>query len=124
MQAFNARLLVVDDDEQFRKVLAQALTSAGFEVLQAGNLAKALAVLDSSGAADLLIADLHLSPGTPHGFSTGRVIKMRCPQIKIVFMTGGDAQGFALREPGDVVLQKPFRTHELIDAVKAALRRE
>ena len=119
-----ARLLVVDDDDAFRHTVSRILTDAGFEVLEANSFAAALTALDTSAPVDLLLTDLRLAPGTPHGFSMARVIQSRLPSIKLLFMTGGNADDFALSRPDDVVLKKPFRSKELVASVLAALGRD
>jgi len=121
MEAPDARVLVVDDDGPFRRTLGQILKLAGFAVLEADNMSAVLAALGGAEPVHLVLADLRLAPGTPHGFSIARVVQMRHPHVKIVFMTGGDAQGFALSAPGDVVLQKPFQARQLIETVTAVL---
>jgi DNA-binding NtrC family response regulator len=121
MPVQNARILVVDDDEAFRRTLLQILKFAGFEGLEADSMTEVLAALDRAEPVDLVLADLRLAPGTPHGFSIARVVQMRYPHVKIVFMTGGDAQGFALGTPDDVVLQKPFKARDLVDTIRATL---
>ena len=124
MTAFLSRILVADDDEAFRSTVVRMLEAAGFEVLAASGFGTSLQVLDTSGPVDLLLADLRFAPGTPHGFSMARVIQRRYPQMKIVFMTGGDAQGFALNQPDDVILQKPFQSRELVETLKGVLHRD
>jgi CheY-like chemotaxis protein len=125
MQAATPRILVLDDDEAFRQTVVKLLEAAGFEVLEAINMGDVLTKLEQAAPpVDLLLADLRLAPGTPHGFSIARVVQMRHRSVKIVFMTGGDPQGFALAGPGDIVLHKPFRAHTLVETIKAALSTE
>jgi two-component system chemotaxis response regulator CheY len=51
------RLLLVDDDEDLRASLAEALEEAGYLVIQAGNGQKALELLESEPP-DLVLLDL------------------------------------------------------------------
>jgi two-component system cell cycle sensor histidine kinase/response regulator CckA len=54
-------ILVVDDDEDFREVIAAILEKAGYDVLEAPNGAEAAAILDRRpGAVDLLITDIQM----------------------------------------------------------------
>ena len=124
MEAAPHRILVLDDDEAFRHTVVKLLEAAGFEVLEAVTMGEVLTTLERDAPIDLLLADLRLAPGTPHGFSIARVVQMRHRSVKIVFMTGGDPEGFALAGPGDIVLHKPFRAHTLVETIKAALSPE
>jgi CheY-like chemotaxis protein len=117
------RVLVVDDDQSFRRLVVRMLEAAGCEVVQAADMSGVFAVLAEPARLDLLVTDLHLAPGTPHGYSIARVVQTRQPEIKVVFMTGGDPQAFALCKPEDMVLRKPFRAPDLIEAVKQVLAR-
>lgn len=121
MPASTARILVLDDNEPFRRTVAHMLATAGFAVAEAGSMSEVLAALDGAEPVDLLLADLRLAPGSPHGFSIGRMVQMQQPQIKLIFMTGGDPLGFALADPTDIVLHKPFRARQLIATIEAAL---
>jgi DNA-binding NtrC family response regulator len=58
-----SKLLLVDDDEQMRSVLALFLRRAGFSVLEAGNCAEGNQLLQRESP-DLLIVDYELPDGT------------------------------------------------------------
>jgi CheY-like chemotaxis protein len=116
-----ARILVVDDDEPFRRMVGRFLLEAGFDVVQAGDFTAALAIVEGGDPLDLVLTDLRLTPGTPHGFSVARTCQLRRPEIKVVFMTGGDPHGFALFKPEDIVLQKPFKAVRLVELVRTML---
>ena len=62
-------ILVVEDDESFRRMIVRMLEDVGFRATGAADFAAAMAVLDSDEAIDLLLTDIGMPPGTPHGFS-------------------------------------------------------
>src|SRR5258708_13672434 len=52
------RILVVDDEEAIREIVASMLTSAGYACKQAGSGMEALAVLNSGDEFELMLSDL------------------------------------------------------------------
>lgn len=115
-------VLVLEDDEAYRRMIVRMLERAGFNVIQAGDSKSAVAFVDSPMQFDLLLADINMQPDTPHGLSVARRSQMRRPDLKVIYMTGGDPTKFALHARDDVVLQKPFTAEVLISAVEAALK--
>jgi CheY-like chemotaxis protein len=115
-------ILVVEDNESYRRLIARMLEDAGFKVTGAGDFASAMAVLDSAEEIDLLLGDIGMPPGTPHGFSIGSVAQRRRQDLKLLYMTGAyDPKEFALFSEDATVLRKPFTAAELIKAIEAAL---
>ena len=115
-------LLVVEDNESYRRVITRMLEDAGFRVTGAADFAAAMAVLDSPEQIDLLLSDIGMPPGTPHGFSIGSVAQRRRQELKLLYMTGAyDPKEFALFSEDATVLRKPFTIADLVKAVEAAL---
>ncbi len=119
-----ARILVVDDDEQIRKVLELTLIKAGYKVACAAN-GKIAAALFRRNPFDLLITDI-LMPEM-EGIET--IIKLRqlCPGLKVFAMSGGgrlEAEKYL--ESAAVfgacrVFEKPFDRKLLLQAIKEEL---
>lgn len=78
-------ILLVDDEEVFRKRLAQALSRRGFTVREAGNFDEAVAVLQSFDP-ELALIDLRM-PGKS-GLELVAEAKRLQPAIRIVVLTG------------------------------------
>ena len=115
-------ILVVEDDESYRRIIVHMLERAGFRVTGAADFAAAMAVLDSAEEIDLLLSDIGMPPGTPHGFSIGSVAQRRRQTLKLLYMTGAyDPTEFALFSEDTALLRKPFTTDELLKAVETAL---
>jgi CheY-like chemotaxis protein len=115
-------ILVVEDNESYRRLITHMLENAGFTVTGAADFAAAMAVLDSAQEIDLLLSDIGMPPGTPHGFSIASVAQRRRQQLKLLYMTGAyDPKEFALFTEDAIVLRKPFAAAELVKAVEAAL---
>jgi Response regulator receiver domain len=73
--ASNARapILVLEDDEAFRRFLVQALSGAGYSIVDTGNASEAMRLLNDKVAFDLLIADINMPGLQPHGVNVGNV---------------------------------------------------
>ncbi|HUZ72390.1 MAG TPA: response regulator [Stellaceae bacterium] len=116
-------VLVVDDDAAYRRIVARMLVGAGFKVTVAEDFRAAMRVIDGSDPVDLLLTDIGLPLGTPHGLSLGSVARVQHPALKVLFMTGDqDPAKFALFAPESTsVLAKPFDAEALIAAVNSML---
>jgi len=115
------QILLLEDDDAYRRMVARMLEQAGHRVLQAHDFAAAVRYIDSPERIDLLLTDLGMPAQTPHGLSAARTSQMRRKGLKVIYMTGGDASQFALHAADDIVLQKPFTMQTLLKAVNAAL---
>jgi DNA-binding NtrC family response regulator len=106
------RILLVEDDQDFRETLAEMLGRHGYEVLQAGDGVSALRL---APGADLLITDVRL-PDTSGIDLMGKVREAR-PTVAVLVMTGygtiRDAVE-AMRKGASTYLTKPFEPEELL----------
>ena len=115
------RVLIVDDNEVFRRPLQRTLEAAGCEVVAVPSGEDALAVLDRS-AVDLLLTD-HRLPGMD-GVQLITRIKAIHPTLAIIVMTAyGTIESAveARRHGADDYLVKPFEMPELLLALHRAL---
>jgi two-component system response regulator RegA len=79
------RLLIVDDDQTFREVLARAMTRRGYEVRTAEDFDSALRAAGEAAPSHALV-DLRM-PGAS-GLKLIPALKGRAPSIRIVVLTG------------------------------------
>jgi two-component system, NtrC family, response regulator AtoC len=108
------RLLIVDDEQNIRRILQVAFEKVGYHVSVAENAHQALEVLDSHDV-DCVITDVTM-PGLT-GFELLREIKQRIPSVPVVIMTayGTIPQAVqAMRDGAVEFVTKPFD----LDAVK------
>ena len=114
------RILLVDDDDGLRRVLAQALTQQGFDVQEASNGNEALACYDRQGA-DIVILDVVMPE--KEGLETIVELRRRPVIPGIIVMSGGGQISpkiylkIAKAHRADRVLEKPFSCEDLLDAV-------
>src|SRR5215510_15086501 len=118
----SARILIVDDDPQIRRVLRTALVAQGYETIDARNGEEALEKLRDEKV-DLLILDMNM-PGMS-GLETCRMIRSTS-DVSIIMLTVRDAESDkveALDADADDYMTKPFGSPELLARIRAALRR-
>jgi len=117
------RVLVVEDDSAIRQGIADALTFAGYEVLQAANGNEGMAQ-GLRATIDLLMLDLIL-PG-PSGFDILKAVRAARPTLPVIILTARGEEGDrvqGLRLGADDYVVKPFSVRELLARVEAVLRR-
>jgi two-component system KDP operon response regulator KdpE len=117
-----ARVLVVDDDPQIRRVMRVTLTGQGYEVDDARNGEAALEKLRDQRF-DLVLLDMNM-PGIG-GLETCRAIRAGS-EIAIIMLTVRDSdldKVEALDAGADDYVTKPYNAPELLARIRAALRR-
>ncbi|HTI70033.1 MAG TPA: response regulator transcription factor [Candidatus Limnocylindria bacterium] len=117
------RVLVVEDDSAIRRGVVDALSFAGYEILQSGHGVEAqkLAV---TATYDLLLLDLVL-PGVS-GFEILKSVREHRPTLPVIILSarGEEADRInGLRLGADDYVVKPFSVRELLARVEAVLRR-
>jgi CheY-like chemotaxis protein len=121
-----ARVIVIDDQEPIRRIVRTALERAGHEVLDAGDGALGLQLLERH-AADVVLTDIFM-PGMD-GIQMLRQIRKQFPAVRVIVMSGGDSTGMLdLRRDAELLgavksLSKPFTTHEIVAAVNGVIER-
>ena len=114
-----ARVLVVDDDADVRAFAVACLESLGYEVRVADGGHAALAILGGRESIDLLLIDV-IMPEV-QGPEVARLALAKCPELRILFMTGYVAEaGEAISRQH--VLSKPFTVSEMAHKVKEVLQ--
>lgn len=117
------RLLLVDDDPAVRLIARAALARAGFEVVEAGNAAEALAAA-AAGSLDLILLDWMLPDlDGPEACARLKADPVSAG-IPVIFLTARrDADRARSVELGAIgSIAKPFDPLRLADEVKAIWR--
>jgi two-component system, OmpR family, KDP operon response regulator KdpE len=117
-----ARILVVDDEPQIRRVLRTVLVAGGYTVQEVRSGEEALEKLREERP-DLAIVDINL-PGMS-GFEVCREIRESCdvPIIMLSVRNSEKDKVKALDAGADDYVVKPFGAQELLARIRANLRR-
>jgi len=114
-------VLLVEDEDEVRKVLHQVLIGKGYRVFQAGSGEEALAISRlHRGTVHLLLTDVTM-PRMKGTELAARLCAER-PKLRVVFMSGYSEEALPVDEVP--CLQKPFSPQVLTQAVRAALDAE
>lgn len=117
-------VLLVEDEESVRQLVAETLSSRGYKVLEAENGEEALKlVAASSDKIHLMITDV-VMPGISGRELARELIKTR-PQTKVLFLSGYSEDAVVhqgVLEPDTAFLQKPFTLQHLARKVREILR--
>ncbi len=119
-----ARILVIDDDDDVRKMIRVILERDGHEVIEApdGTMGMKLYREDPS---DLVVTDI-VMPGAD-GWETIALLKRQYSGVKILAVSGGDKIGpysylmMGKRLGADGVLPKPIKKETLLKTVRELL---
>lgn len=116
-------ILVVDDDEEIRDLLARYLSTQSFRVQVAADRRQCMQRLESTGV-DLVVLDVMLPDGS--GIEICRDLRAKGMSVPIILLTAlkEDIDRIVGLEVGaDDYLGKPFNPRELAARIRAVLRR-
>lgn len=119
---FQERILVVDDEPRYRRLIATNLHLAGYLVEEAEDGPAALRAL-AAQACDLVVLDLKLP--VMDGYEVCRRIRQESP-VPIIMVTALDTEAEMIRGldfGADDYVVKPFRPETLLARIRAVLRR-
>jgi two-component system cell cycle sensor histidine kinase/response regulator CckA len=117
LQPLAVTVLVVDDDDGVRHVMAQDLEQAGYRVLTAADGEEALTVIERSGIqVNLVICDL-LMPGL-NGYELAAHLAARTNPPEIILTSGYRVD----LELDRAIITKPFRAADVTAAVQRVLQ--
>jgi two-component system OmpR family response regulator len=117
------QILVVDDEPSIVDAVATALRYEGYEVSEATNGRRALAIAQE-GAPDLVILDIMLPD--LDGIEVTRRLRADGIRVPVLFLTARDeieTKVAGLTVGGDDYVTKPFSLAEIVARTRALLRR-
>jgi CheY-like chemotaxis protein len=119
------RVLLVDDEDQLRRVMKDLLERDGYTVFEAGDGAQAIEQVDIH-VPDILVLDLNLPGLDGYGVITQLRSRQTTQHIPIIVLTakGDEDNEVRVFELGaDDFLSKPFRARALSARIQAVLAR-
>jgi two-component system cell cycle sensor histidine kinase/response regulator CckA len=115
-------ILLVEDEESLRVLIAGLLESNGYKVVQAADGKEAIRLASRNGPMDLLMTDV-VMPGMS-GSDLADALRVSVPELKLLFISGytGDLiTQHGVHETEAALLEKPFTRHTLLSKVKVVL---
>jgi two-component system cell cycle sensor histidine kinase/response regulator CckA len=114
-------VLLVEDEQQVRKLAHAILARAGYQVIEATDGAEALRLGASGPRIDVLLTDM-VMPRVSGSSLAAQLVVLR-PGVRVVFMSGytDTSVGEQGLPPGAVFIQKPFTPDTLLRKVRQAL---
>ena len=122
MEPDSPHILVVDDDDRLRALLAKFLTENGFMVVTAEDAAEARTRLLTLSF-DLIVLDLMMPGETGLDFATDLRARSPVPILMLTAMGEPEDRIAGLERGADDYLAKPFEPRELLLRIQSILRR-
>ncbi|MGB2630869.1 MAG: response regulator [Candidatus Omnitrophota bacterium] len=120
-----ARILVIDDNDEFRDIIRRWLEDGGYEVVEAVNGEEGIKRYREKPA-DIVIADIIMPK--KEGIETMMELKRDFPDVKIIAVSGGGVvdprdylEGAKLIGGATRTFAKPFKREELLKAITELL---
>ncbi len=118
-RSISHKVLLVDDDDAIRDMMALTLEHKGFEVVSAANVTEALKLITTENF-DVLITDLHM-PNPSDGFAVITAMRHIQPKALTLLVSGypdvKSAMDAILLEADEIIV-KPFEPNSLADLVR------
>jgi CheY-like chemotaxis protein len=116
-------VLLVEDESMVRSIFRRILQENGYFVLEAATGAEALFLAEQfSYPIDLLVTDIAMPK--MNGLELSRKLAALHPETRTLFLSGyleGALPGGKAPDKGSAFLQKPFKTHTLVQKVREVM---
>lgn len=114
-------VLVADDEDEFRKILALELQGEGYRVDTAADGAEAMKMLEQKRY-DVILLDIRM----PHvnGFEILRFVKKKFPETKVIMLTAFSDMAYAIESKNlgaQAFLSKPYDLMKLFTTIRQVL---
>ncbi len=116
------RVLVVEDEALIRFDAIDMIEDEGFDVYDATNAEKALALLENHDDIGILFTDIDM-PGDIDGLDLARIVRKRWPHIAIIVVSGHAHLADGEMPKGSAFYSKPYLRASILDALRRAERR-
>lgn len=116
-------IVVVEDDEDLRRLYRATLSAAGYAVVALADGIDALRYLDLAHAPDAVVLDLELPRLGGHDVRRELAAHAPTSRIPVIVVTGSDTAGLN-EDDFACILRKPIRPDELVRAIDDCLRRQ
>jgi DNA-binding response OmpR family regulator len=114
-------VLIVEDEELVRDLIARELEDAGFAVIEASTAEEGLAILDDRPVG-VLFTDIRL-PGALDGWRLAEEARARDPDLPVLYASGFSTEAPRL-VPNGLFLRKPYLPSAVIAAIEKLVARQ
>ncbi|HRY05869.1 MAG TPA: PAS domain S-box protein [Hyphomicrobiaceae bacterium] len=117
------RVLVVEDNDNVRRLTCRRLTELGYLVAEAANAVAALEIIAEDPAFNLVFSDI-VMPGGLSGLDLARELAFHFPQVRVLLTTGYAEEMLHVPDAGGpmpALLRKPYSQAELAHAIDDVL---
>ena len=115
-EAKRETILVVDDEREVRALVREVLTLHGYTVIDTGDPFEARRIAESQPV-HLLLTDVVMP--IMNGLELAKRVEASSPTTKVLLMSGYATA--AVKGSGRPLVSKPFRTGDLVNAVRQML---
>ncbi len=117
MDLNNYRIIVVDDNEDMRDLIAEFLESTGATVIKAENAESCLEKLKKSSF-DAMVSDIQM-PGM-NGIELCKMVKEDYPEMRVLMVSGSSGREYMdiAHLLGVDVLSKPIKSSVFLDKIR------
>ncbi len=118
------KVLIIEDDENTRKLVREMLQREGFRCRTAGDGREGLKIFDLENHFSLVLVDIKM-PGVS-GLEVLEKIKRRAPETGVIILSGiteVDVAVESMRRGADGYITKPFKLKELIAVVEKVVEK-
>ena len=113
-------VLVVEDEPLLRLDIADNLSDAGFQVLEASNAGEAIEILKNHQDVCLVFTDVDM-PGSMDGIRLAAYVRDRWPPVKIIVTSGYRRVTAADIPPESHFVSKPYDPGKIVRSMKEML---
>lgn len=114
-----ATVLVVDDDELVREMMAAFLSRRGYRVIEAGSADQAVRLLDAARPVDVVLTDVRM-PGRLDGIGLACWLRDHRPKVRVLITSGYAPAAQRVDEVGyGPLIPKPYRPEEVVRRILA-----
>jgi DNA-binding response OmpR family regulator len=115
-------VLLVEDERMLATMLSSLLREEGYDVTCATNAEEAVeSIMKASSDFAAIVTDVNLA-SSMNGIEVAHLVRQHHARAAIILMTGASARDVAACAPeGAIVLEKPFRPTEVLDALERLL---
>jgi DNA-binding NtrC family response regulator len=114
-------IILAEEEASQRQDIVRYLREAGFEVIEAADSEKALALLDAHPDAKGLVTDAHL-PGRIDGHQLASLVSERRPGMAVIMMSGHSDRSSGPVPQGGTFVAKPYLFERLAPELNRLIR--